>query len=300
MGRCSILAESSSSVSGAAPIVLACLGVVCLVLVWRSTRLRLPNDAAPSAGGSWPWPTLIIAGVGLLFAQGLFTTLGLLVPLAAGPSFATGTFEKPLLTFAGRALQSLVGYIPAVVLALFLLRIVTKSTPGARFSIALRDWRRAVLASALTLPIVALVSVVSGLAHQLIMGRPMDEVAHTTLQALIDNRNSPWVIALALCAVVMAPIVEEIVFRGFIQTGLTRAWGRPWWAIALTSIIFTAIHAGVVPGESFAFVAPTLLALSLAMGFAYERTGSLIVPIAIHITFNAFNFALALWGPAST
>jgi membrane protease YdiL (CAAX protease family) len=91
----------------------------------------------------------------------------------------------------------------------------------------------------------------------------------------------------------MAPIREEILFRGFLQTALVRLLKRPWWSILLASATFAALHIGKdVPWYSVAAV----FVLGLAMGLAFEKTKSLGTSIAMHIGFNAVNVAVAVWG----
>jgi len=91
-----------------------------------------------------------------------------------------------------------------------------------------------------------------------------------------------WQIVAAVNAVVLAPLAEEVFFRGLLQSLLRRVLHGPRAAIVATSIFFALIHA---PAEPQAV--PSLFALSLAMGYNYERTGRLVSPIVIHAIFNA-------------
>jgi uncharacterized protein len=78
-----------------------------------------------------------------------------------------------------------------------------------------------------------------------------------------------------LLAGVLAPVLEELTFRGF----LYRAWERQWsWvpSMLLTSVVFAIYHANFVP----AFAASVLYVC------LYRRTGSLWAPIAVHSFFN--------------
>ncbi|HYC36745.1 MAG TPA: CPBP family intramembrane glutamic endopeptidase [Usitatibacter sp.] len=75
---------------------------------------------------------------------------------------------------------------------------------------------------------------------------------------------------------VLAPVVEELVFRGF----LYRAWeGRLGWfgSMIATSIVFAAYHANPFP----AFLSSVIYVC------LYRRTGSLWAPIVVHMIFNA-------------
>ena len=105
--------------------------------------------------------------------------------------------------------------------------------------------------------------------------------SHPTIEALHgDDRSWPTTVALWVGAVLLAPIAEEFFFRGLLQTLLVRVLRRRWAAIAVTSIAFGAIH---FPQPQAVLA---LIVLSVLIGFAYERTGSLLPPILIHALFN--------------
>ena len=91
-------------------------------------------------------------------------------------------------------------------------------------------------------------------------------------------------IAFLLFAVFIAPIVEEVLFRGILLPLLARTIG-PGPALALTSLSFAAIHADI--GSL-----PALALLAVALSLAFARTRSLCVPIAMHMLFNGINLLL--------
>ncbi|MDH3584508.1 MAG: CPBP family glutamic-type intramembrane protease, partial [Phycisphaerae bacterium] len=97
---------------------------------------------------------------------------------------------------------------------------------------------------------------------------------------------------LVAVAVIGAPLVEEIVFRGLLQTALrhARIVLRRWGVIVVASAVFTGIHVGAADWHAM----PALFVLSLGLGFLYERTGSLWAPILMHALFNASQIALTL------
>ena len=104
---------------------------------------------------------------------------------------------------------------------------------------------------------------------------------HDTLQALATESTSLGAkIALCAGAVVIAPIAEECFFRGLLQTVLSNLLGSRWWAIGLTAVIFAFMH------SAQPHAVPPLAALAILLGYAYERHGSLLVPILLHMGFN--------------
>lgn len=94
---------------------------------------------------------------------------------------------------------------------------------------------------------------------------------------------------LYLMAVVLAPVVEELLFRGIAFPWLMKQVG-PAPAMFAVSVLFAMIHfhvPGLVP----------LFVVSVALCFAYVHTGSILVPIVMHALFNGINlWALSLVG----
>lgn len=86
-----------------------------------------------------------------------------------------------------------------------------------------------------------------------------------------------------LTSVVLAPVAEEILFRGLLYRAL-RQQGRPYVALAVSSVLFSAIHL-----NQLAFIPFIVLAVILAL--LYERTQCLLASILTHAGFNAINVA---------
>jgi uncharacterized protein len=84
---------------------------------------------------------------------------------------------------------------------------------------------------------------------------------------------------------VAAPIVEELLFRGYLQTSLTTRFGAPV-AILLASLLFALVH--MQP-----YAIPALMLIGLTFGYLYHRTGSLKVNIALHVVNNALALAFS-------
>src|SRR4051794_17762758 len=112
-----------------------------------------------------------------------------------------------------------------------------------------------------------------------------------------DVHVSSGGIALAVFGIaVVAPIVEEITFRGYLFPALTR-WRGPWIGALLGALVFGAAHCAVYP--------PQLLPMMAVFGFGacllYWFTGSLLPGIALHAMNNALvtgpNLGWSLQGP---
>jgi len=95
---------------------------------------------------------------------------------------------------------------------------------------------------------------------------------------------------LVFTAIVVAPLSEEAIFRGYFY-GVIRRFGGRWPALILSAALFAAIHAHI---PSFA----PLFVLGLALTVLYEYTGSLWAPMLMHACFNATTIAISVLWPA--
>lgn len=99
-------------------------------------------------------------------------------------------------------------------------------------------------------------------------------------------------LSVLLSLVLLYPIIEEILFRGFIQSFLAKRLHQRWsifsLANVLSSILFVLAHfINHPPVCALAVLIP-----SLVFGYIQERTNNLAAPIALHSTYNAGFFLL--------
>jgi len=87
-----------------------------------------------------------------------------------------------------------------------------------------------------------------------------------------------WLAALVVAIVLVAPVCEEVFFRGFIQTRLRARWGSIA-AIVVTSLMFGAFH--LDPRHAI-----STLGIGLVLGWSVELTGSIRTAILAHMTNN--------------
>ena len=101
----------------------------------------------------------------------------------------------------------------------------------------------------------------------------------------VARRDDQSAVALIfLVGTIVAPCCEEFLFRGFFY----RTWKRylgPLGAGFVASALFAALH-GSIPALGGLFV------LACFLNLAYERTGSLLVPIGMHACFNFTSLAV--------
>jgi membrane protease YdiL (CAAX protease family) len=170
------------------------------------------------------------------------------------------------------------------------------------------------------LPVIAIGALTAMLWQAMGLEHPSE---HQMLTALSGTDNPLLRYGIFAAAWVLAPVSEEVMFRGLLQTALVMALTRSrtmeprgfavirageaafepsplsparadvsarWIAIAMASAAFAFVH----PWWSV----PPIFFLSVCLGYAYERTGNLWVPIVLHSAFNTTQTLLFLSGIA--
>lgn len=96
-----------------------------------------------------------------------------------------------------------------------------------------------------------------------------------------------------ICLIV--PMIEEILFRGYLQQGLKSVISERK-AIVLTALIFALFHFSPGQSGSNITIVSSLFLLACVMGYLVERTGSLWSSIGLHATFNTVSSIFILKG----
>lgn len=96
-------------------------------------------------------------------------------------------------------------------------------------------------------------------------------------------RTSVFPPLLWIAIIIAAPVFEEILFRGFLFTGFPRNLPGRILAVFSTSIIWATIH---LQYELYHII--MIFVIGIVLGIARIRTGSLLVPIAIHMMNNLY------------
>ena len=322
------LADSASSGIGAAIVLLVLtlfsVGAarVARVLPPRkvSGPLRVPPDRP-----AWPLTVVLFGAMSLYILSG-----ALIFSLARGPASATQPATLP--ESPSLAVTALASTVPPLLglMALLLGDAAVRDTTGHDLGLDPRrlPWGLAagLLGVVIVVPPLILLADATEAIYRLI--HYAHEAEHPLLKVL-GERPAPWVTTLIIIgATVIAPLFEELLFRGHIQTLLVRLFyriGRPvepdappggfpaitagpaespafvlpqleprprawqtWAAILITSALFALVHP--------AWTAPIIFVLAVCLGYAYERTGNLWVSITIHAMFNSISTALFLAG----
>ena len=108
---------------------------------------------------------------------------------------------------------------------------------------------------------------------------------HPLLKVLRLHPQATTILWMILVAVVIAPLLEELLFRVVLQGALTKRIG-PTWSIPLVAVAFSAVHSWP---DSLA-----LIPLALVLGYVYHRRHSYLAVVVLHAIFNATNLVFAL------
>lgn len=112
------------------------------------------------------------------------------------------------------------------------------------------------------------------------------DVPQTMVKLLNADQPLSVLLMIAVPAIILAPINEEIIFRGAIYRFL-KGRMNPWWALSLSSFLFALTH------QHMATLLP-LFCLGMLLGYCYERTGNLWVSVVFHSLFNLNTYLLIL------
>jgi len=282
--------------------------VACVCAEGRSeTSQPLPN--APSA--AWMWGTLIIgvcavaaiaiSGVWrssrfvamrwkLSAGQSLLMFLVLQVVGAVGAEVGT-RFAPPQSQDAPVSIDGTLWMIGTasmfqiIAVLMFLMRPDSAAHSWSRPKSALIG---AVALAAAWFPLQALGIAVGSL--QMALGGPAVPLeGHSTLQLLAETplHLREWLLIGGV--VIVAPALEEIMFRGALLGALRRGGFDPWSGILLCALIFALLHIPALVGGAVAPGLAMLFALGVVLGWCVARTGSLAASITAHMLFNALN-----------
>lgn len=129
---------------------------------------------------------------------------------------------------------------------------------------------------------IMLLTIVYAAVVDALFGLPETELPDATFEGA-----APIIVA-AILAVGLAPICEEIFFRGFVFGGLNER-GQFWIAAAGSGMLFGLAHL-LNPGGYATF--PVIAGIGMIFAFGYHYSGSILPGIAAHFLFNLQAFAV--------
>jgi uncharacterized protein len=225
---------------------------------WRGLASR---PAAPV-----PWGAGEAIFVGIL-AVVFGSILGVLLVVVTAQTHACG--PQTVLGLVGTE----IGLVATVVFWVTKMKRVPLSTLGLPRR-PLADVGTGVVGGAVLYAVAVVVSlVVVAIVTAVIGHRP------SVPQQVEDCVRGPWLVLTAVTVVLLPPIGEETLFRGFIFQGLRRRLSF-WPAVVADGLLFGAIH---IP---FWLLIPSLIAVGMGLACIYAARRSVLASMAAHATFN--------------
>jgi len=126
------------------------------------------------------------------------------------------------------------------------------------------------------------------LVQAMVFGIYGGNVAPQDVVDFLQNAESPRDrIAVIVMAVAVAPLAEETIFRGYLYPAGKKYLG-PFLSAVITAALFAVLHGHLAS-------VPALFTLAVCLTLAYEKTGSLLVPMIMHAVFNAVSIVGILY-----
>ena len=186
-----------------------------------------------------------------------------------------------------------VGAVVTIMVMLFLARVhFARGLKGFGLNIKtiVKDFLVAILNLLATWPLILAAVALTIFFVKLFSGAEYQMQQHEQLELVTEYPQLLLRIMIVFVAIVIAPLIEEMMFRGFVQTTIRsfiNVRNSAWPAIVASSVFFAIMHED--PGHW-----PALFILGVCLGYSYEKSGSLFRPIFIHLFFNASSVAIAL------
>ncbi|MEN3940499.1 type II CAAX endopeptidase family protein [Prosthecobacter sp. SYSU 5D2] len=264
--------------------------IVWLALLIGVAAYKWVRQTRPSAvwnlGGKvevLPYTSLdaiVLAAISILLLGGLQKV----VP-AAESAAAADTELSATAMFVSILMQLLVCAV-----LLFYLRAIRNLDPVDLFGIRrLSAGRVFTTVLIFMLPTLVIVMFTSSVVTLWLEGFWPDLAQQESVEAFRKSTDPLAKTLLVIAAAIVAPIVEEVIFRGFIY-GVIKRFTDGYFAALCSALLFAVVHfhiGSMIP----------LAILALVFCAAYERTGSLAVPILMHAVFNGTSIALMLFFP---
>jgi membrane protease YdiL (CAAX protease family) len=322
------------------PLLLVGLTIAVAAGVFRRGSIRGPErlgEDAPRGG------LFAVMFVGVFVWLGTQMGIGLSARVRYEATAATKPFGIDAFTAADYALLATIPGAVGVIVFLVGDALVSRQTfrrLGLTLGQFVPGFLRAFVGTLILLPVIFFASIALEMLYRQIGYEHPGE--HDLLRVMKEVADPIHRILLIVGATLVAPVFEEMLFRGHLQSlvvtwirdivhrirepraaprrfpvvtsnggGLPAGsvgqgeaiaspasvegdnvhpvWGL-WIGVIITSLLFAIIHP--------LWSVPMIFLLSLGLGYAYERTGNLWVPLVIHLLFNSFNTALFLLLPS--
>lgn len=215
------------------------------------------------------------------FFLSLFFALGaMLTPSQSGPMPAASIM---------RIEEVLNGAVSSLILLSIVIGFLwaRKISPAELFGLRrMTIWKAFVVGGLLVVAIFPALAVTSLFTQWMMNGKAEEQEVVQFFREAANAKDSLSIVAMYFLAVVVAPVVEEVIFRGYFYA-VFKKWAGGFASLIFTAALFAVVHNNVA-------VLPSLMILAVGLTLAYEWSGSILVPIAMHATFNGLQLAMIL------
>jgi len=260
--------------------VLATFGSAVWLWAWNRFVPRPPDRAVVEQFEDRPPGSLAFFGTILFLLAPVFVILLLRPPIKPGEELAK---EESLRLGLLASLMSAPIVIGGIIAVASIYR--NPRVPGWTYGVRLGDVKSAAIEGVRAcwewLPLVVCVNALV----RAVLSKAPDQI-NPIEEILRGHYGVEMQILAATAAVLRAPFVEELVFRGLLQTWFNEF--TAWPGMLCASILFAAVHSSAWPDPV------PLVLVGLMLGIAYQRTRNLVAPIVAHALFNGAMTALAL------
>lgn len=175
------------------------------------------------------------------------------------------------------SISGIIAYLGGMALLIAFIKARGSSIAGY-LGLKRTGWKAPLIMVGVTAAYLAATSLVTGFFH----------VGEGDTRTLVNiYHTSVWPVLLWIAVVVLAPIFEESMFRGFLFEGLRRSRVGLGGALLVTSATWTALHYGY---SQYSLVA--IFIFGLVLGMVRYRTGSLWNTMLMHALYNAIGMAM--------
>ncbi len=219
--------------------------------------------------------------------------LYLLLMLAGIPVFIKG-FKQVLgldlvETFGQNTILLSLSLVVNMVTCIYIFNIVRTGygLPVASLGLTIHNWKSDVKTGLKHYLIVLPVIIASGFVVDSVLRMFGIEPEQQDIISNLLSEDSLWVLAfMVFFGMLAAPIIEELLFRGFLQSAVrTTCSGLQ--TIFISGFVFALIHWN-------AHVFLQIFVLGLMLAYLFEKTGSLVAPITVHICHNTVTLAFLI------
>ena len=259
---------------------LAVLLFVFMLVLKRSAELARMPGAPPDipVGNVQVWPYRNMDLIALAAIVAVFYLL------AISNSVAVEADTGPVITAEG-VLFSIGFQIFTAVIVMAV--VLTRVNPVKWLGLAWKRWPLVfAIAPVTVLSMWALFAGLQLAGYMDLMDRLGVEKVQETVTIFQKEKDVMVILLMAFAAGIVAPVCEEIVFRGYLYP-VAKKFAGPWMAGLCSALVFSAAH-----GSMTALL--PLFVFGLVLVALYEFTGSIWAPMAVHFLFNGATVVVQL------